>query len=63
VALSHLVNSPKAVSSPVLREQHHHIGKRYCKGVLCSPSYFAASCARASISIVRQYIEPQHTPD
>ncbi|MDD6317451.1 MAG: transposase, partial [Aeromonadales bacterium] len=28
-----------------------------------SPSYFAASCGGAPISIIRQYIENQNTPD
>jgi putative transposase len=32
---------------------------RYFKGVLWSPSYFAASCGGAPISIIRQYIEQQ----
>ncbi|WP_260505709.1 transposase, partial [Yersinia enterocolitica] len=35
------------------------IEKRYWKGVLWSPSYFASSCGGAPISIVRQYIEQQ----
>ena len=30
---------------------------------LWSPSYFACSCGGASISIIRQYIEQQNTPD
>ncbi|HKE27311.1 MAG TPA: transposase, partial [Bryobacteraceae bacterium] len=28
-----------------------------------SPSYFAASCGGAPISIIRQYIEQQKTPE
>ncbi|PYD49406.1 IS200/IS605 family transposase, partial [Komagataeibacter saccharivorans] len=28
-----------------------------------SPSYFAASCGGAPLSIIRQYIEQQRTPD
>ncbi|HSV22335.1 MAG TPA: transposase, partial [Xanthobacteraceae bacterium] len=35
---------------------------RYRKGVLWSPSYFAASCGGAPISIIRQYIERQRNP-
>ncbi|HSV23713.1 MAG TPA: transposase, partial [Xanthobacteraceae bacterium] len=34
----------------------------YRKGVLWSPSYFAASCGGAPISIIRQYIERQRNP-
>jgi putative transposase len=59
VALSHLVNSLKGVSSRRLRQQHPDIAGRYFKGVLWSPSYFAASCSGAPLSIIRQYIEEQ----
>jgi REP element-mobilizing transposase RayT len=37
--------------------------RRYWKGVLWSPSYFAASCGGAPIEILRTYIEQQQTPD
>jgi putative transposase len=64
VAVSSLVNSLKGASSRVLRKERPEIAKRfYYKGVLWSPSYFAASCGGAPISIVRQYIEQQSTPD
>jgi putative transposase len=63
VAVSSLVNSLKGVSSRLLRQQRPDIRKRYWKGVLWSPSYFASSCGGAPISIVRQYIEQQKTPD
>ena len=63
VCISSLVNSLKGVSSRLLRKQRPDIRKRYWKGVLWSPSYFAVSCGGAPISIVRQYIEQQHTPD
>jgi len=59
VALSHLVNSLKGVSSRRLRQQHPDIVGRYYKGVLWSPSYFAASCGGAPLLIIRQYIEEQ----
>ncbi len=59
VALSTLVNSLKGVSSRRLRQFHPAIAERYYKGVLWSPSYFAASCGGASLSIIRQYIENQ----
>ncbi len=42
--------------------ERQDIQQRYWKGVLWSPSYFAASCGGAPISIVRQYIEQQQTP-
>lgn len=64
VAVSNLVNSLKGASSRVLRKERLDIAERfYYKGVLWSPSYFASSCGGASISIIRQYIEQQATPD
>ncbi len=60
--ISSLVNSLKGVSSRMLRKQRPDIRRRYWKGTLWSPSYFAASCGGAPISIVRQYIEQQQTP-
>jgi putative transposase len=63
VAMSALVNSLKGVSGRLLRKERLDIQRRYRKGVLWSPSYFAASCGGAPISIVRQYIEQQKTPD
>jgi putative transposase len=63
VALSKLVNSLKGVSSRILRRQHPDLVRRYWKGVLWSPSYFAASCGGAPLSIIKQYIENQKTPD
>jgi putative transposase len=62
VAVSALVNSLKGVSSRLLRQERPDIQRRYWKGVLWSPSYFAASCGGAPISIVRQSIEQQQTP-
>jgi len=59
VALSKLVNSLKGVSSRRLRQKHPEIAPRYYKGVLWSPSYFAASCGGAPLSIIRQYVENQ----
>ena len=55
VALSALVNSLKGVSSRLLRKEFgdfHPWLKR--RGVLWSPSYFAASCGGAPIEILRQ---------
>jgi len=61
LTLSRLVNSLKGVSSRLLREDRPEITGRYFKGVLWSPSYFAASCGGAPISIIRQYIEQQRS--
>jgi putative transposase len=59
VSLSKLVNSLKGASSYRLRLMRPEITGRYYKGVLWSPSYFAASCGGAPISIIRQYVEQQ----
>ncbi len=62
VAVSKLVNSLKGVSSRLLRKHLPDLTKYYWKGVLWSPSYFAASCGGAPIDIVKQYIKQQATP-
>jgi len=63
VSVSKLVNSLKGASSRRLRAERPDIAKRYYwRGALWSPSYFAASCGGAPISVVRQYIEQQATP-
>ncbi len=61
LTLSKLVNSLKGVSSRLLREDRPEVAGRYFKGVLWSPSYFAASCGGAPITIIRQYIEQQRS--
>lgn len=62
VPVSALVNSLKGASSRRLRAERPDIAKRYWKGVLWSPSYFASSCGGAPISIIKQYIEQKQTP-
>ena len=59
VSISRLVNSLKGASSRRLRRIHPELKACYWKGILWSPSYFAASCGGAPISIIRQYIEDQ----
>jgi putative transposase len=64
VAVSNLVNSLKGVSSRMIRKKNYPtISKKLWGGALWSPSYFAGSCGGAPISIIRQYIEQQKTPD
>jgi putative transposase len=60
--LSTLVNSLKGVSSRLLRKDRPDIAERYYKDVLWSPSYFAASCGGASLSVIKQYVEQQRIP-
>ncbi len=63
VSVSSLVNSLKGVSSRLLKKEHPELLKRYWRGTLWTPSYFAASCGGAPIGIIRQYIEQQRTPE
>ncbi|HEZ1421802.1 TPA: IS200/IS605 family transposase [Neisseria meningitidis] len=64
VSISKLVNSLKGVSSRMIRQKNYpSIREKLWGGALWSPSYFAGSCDGASISIIRQYIEQQNTPD
>ena len=64
ISLSKLVNSLKGVSSRMLRSEFKQaIKKCLWKNTLWSPSYFVASCGGAPISIVRQYIQSQTTPE
>jgi putative transposase len=63
VAVSHLVNSLKGVSSRMIRQKKYPaIHNKLWGGALWSPSYFAGSCAGPPISVIRQYIERQQTP-
>jgi putative transposase len=55
-AVSALVNSLKGVSARQLRSEFTGRVNRY----FWSPSYFAASCGGAPLSIIRQYIEQQN---
>ncbi len=63
VQLSKLINSLKGVSSRLIRRDFPNLKKRVWKGQhLWSPSYFAASCGGAPLSVVKQYVESQRTP-
>ena len=62
LAVSTLVNALKGTSSRRLRGEFPEIERRYYKGVLWSPSYFAGSCGGAPLTVVRQYVENQQTP-
>ncbi|WP_281438310.1 IS200/IS605 family transposase [Rhizobium sp. 007] len=59
IALSKLVNSRNGVSSRRLRESRREITGRYHKGVLWSPSSFAASCGGAPLSVIAEYVKSQ----
>ena len=63
VAISTLVNSLKGVSSRLIRQKNYpEIRQKLWGGHLWSPSYFAGSCGGAPLSMIRQYIENQRTP-
>ena len=59
VSVSVLVNALKGTSSRLLRKERPDIAHRYFKGVLWSPSYFAASTGGAPLEVVRHYVEQQ----
>ena len=64
VAVSALVNSLKGVSSRMIRKKNYpEIKNKLWGGALWSPSYFAGSCGGAPISLIRQYVEQQRTPE
>jgi putative transposase len=64
VAVSSLVNSLKGVSSRRLRQDFtSRVNRATMRGHFWSPSYFAASCGGAPLSIIKQYIEQQQRPD
>ena len=64
VSVSRLVNSLKGVSSRLIRKKRYAcIQDKLWAGALWSPSYFAASCGGAPISIIKQYIEQQDRPE
>lgn len=58
-SVSALVNALKGTSSRVLRTARPDIARRYWRGVLWSPSYFAASTGGATLETVKQYVEQQ----
>ncbi|WP_343710584.1 IS200/IS605 family transposase [Mycobacterium sp.] len=63
VQLSKLVNSLKGVSARRLRyEFTYWVNQHSMNGHLWSPSYFAASCGGAPLSIIAQYIDQQRRP-
>ena len=63
VAVSHLVNSLKGVSSRYMRREFPELERHYWRSKrLWSGSYFAGSVGGAPISVLRQYIENQTRP-
>ena len=64
VAISHIINSLKGVSSRLIRKKEYPSIQRKLWGkYLWSPSCFAGSCGGAPLSVLKQYIESQRTTD
>ena len=64
VALSHLVNSLKGVSSRRMRQDFAgRINKAATRGRFWSPSYLAGPCGSPPLSIAQDYIADQKRPD
>jgi putative transposase len=59
VSVSQLVGALKGTSSRLLRQERPDIAKRYWKGVLWTPSYFASSTGGATLDKVKKYVEDQ----
>jgi putative transposase len=63
VAVANLVNSLKGVSARRLRQDFvGRVNRASMGGRFWSPSYFAASCGGAPLSIIRAYVEQQSRP-
>lgn len=62
VALAKLVNSLKGASARTLRREVPSTARHYYRGVLWSPSYFAASCGGAPLNAIAAYIAGQDRP-
>lgn len=63
VAISKLVNSLKGVSSRLIKNRGYpSIQKALWGENLWSPSYFAGACGGAPLTVIRQYIERQQSP-
>jgi putative transposase len=63
LAVSMLVNRLKGVSSRRLPQRYSTQVRKYLWGKhFWSPSYFAASCSGAPLTIIKQYIEQQNRP-
>ena len=64
LSIAALVFKLKGTSSVIIRNRNYPSVKSQLWGkALWSPSYFASSCGGAPISIIRQYIDRQKTPD
>ncbi|WP_277296640.1 IS200/IS605 family transposase [Succinatimonas hippei] len=64
LSISELVFRLKGTSYIIIRKRKYPaVRTKLCGKALWSSSYFASSCTSASISVIRQYIDRQKTPD
>ena len=64
VSISKLVNSLKGASARQLRKKKYPTIEKYLYGRhLWSPSYFASSCGGAPLTVLKDYIDQQKSPD
>jgi putative transposase len=64
VSISKLVGSLKGVSARRLRQEYpDHIRKYPSSAHFWSPSYLAASCGEAPLTVINEYIEQQNAHD
>jgi putative transposase len=62
LSVSAMVNAFKGTSSRRLRQERPDIAAKYWrKGVLWSPSYFAATTGGATLETVKKYVEQQRS--
>jgi putative transposase len=62
--LSRFVNNLKTTTSRLIRKEFPgEVNRFYRKPVLWSRSYCAISCGGAPLSVIKQYIEQQATPE
>ncbi len=62
--LPKFINKIKSVASRKIRQEFaEEVNKVYWKDVLWNESYFIASCVGVTISVLKQYIENQDTPE
>jgi putative transposase len=62
VALSSRVRSLKGVSSRLLRQERPNLVPHDWQELRWRPSYFAASCGGAPLTIIKPYVEKQQRP-
>lgn len=62
--LPKFVNNLKSVTSRRIRSEFaEHVNNVFWKDVLWNESYFIASCGGVTVTVLRQYIEQQNTPE